>query len=72
LGLSRLKGIPGGSPGCGIGFIVIAAIDAQLALAEGGIDEMTVMGARGIRMREGHEVATGHAHALDGDRLRHL
>ncbi|OWK24620.1 hypothetical protein AJ87_19695 [Rhizobium yanglingense] len=65
--LSRLECFPGGSPGSGIGFIVIAAIDAQGLLAERRVDEIAVMRPGRIRMREGREVTTGNAHALDGN-----
>ena len=69
VGLSRLKRIPGGSPGGGIGFFVITAIDAEVPLAEGRVDKMAMVGTRRIGMGEGREIATGHAHALDNIHL---
>ncbi len=45
---------------------MIVAIDAELPLAEGRVDEFAMMWPRCIRVSEGREMATAYAHALHG------
>lgn len=61
------KSAPGGSPERRIGGFVLAAIDAEIILAEGCVHEIAMMRIGRIGMGEGAEIAAADAHALDGN-----